>query len=57
MLVYSVLAVLLMRSFLVMSDLTKETIGTTVEFMRTLNTGVWHVNGVFQWYGNGGGFL
>ena len=35
-LVYSVLAVLLMRSFLVMSDLTKETIGTTVEFMRTL---------------------
>ena len=35
-LVYSVLAVLLMRSFLVMSNLTKETIGTTVEFMRTL---------------------
>ncbi len=35
-LVYSVLAVLLMRSFLVMHDLTKETIGTTVEFMRTL---------------------
>lgn len=35
-LVYSVLAVLLMRSFLIMHDLTKETIGTTVEFMRTL---------------------
>ena len=35
-LVYSVLAVLLMKSFLVMHTLTKETIGTTVEFMRTL---------------------
>lgn len=56
-LVYSVLAVLLMRSFLVMSDLTKETDRYHGGIYADPDPGVWHVNGVFQWYGNGGGFL